>query len=55
MDKVNVEQPQGLEDKDFPNHAYKLNKVLYGLKKILELGMRDLENFLLIVDLTWQD
>lgn len=28
-----VEQHLDFEDKDFPNHVYKLNKALYGLKQ----------------------
>jgi hypothetical protein len=29
---VYVEQPPGFEDLKFPNHIYKLHKMLYGLK-----------------------
>ena len=29
---VYVEQPPGFEDSKYPNHVYKLNKALYGLK-----------------------
>jgi hypothetical protein len=29
---VYVEQPLGFEDPSFPNHVYKLYKVLFGLK-----------------------
>jgi hypothetical protein len=28
-----VEQPSGFKDQAYPNHAYKLHKALYGLKK----------------------
>jgi hypothetical protein len=31
-EEVYVEQPLGFEDKKYPNHVYKLHKVLYGLK-----------------------
>ena len=30
---VYAKQPPGFEDPHFPNHVYKLNKALYGLKK----------------------
>jgi hypothetical protein len=30
--EVYVEQPLGFQDKEYPNHVYKLHKVLYGLK-----------------------
>jgi hypothetical protein len=29
---VYVEQPPDLEGEEYPNHVYKLHKVLYGLK-----------------------
>ena len=32
-EKVYVEQPFGFEDSHHPNHVYKLQKDLYGLKK----------------------
>ena len=31
-DEVYVEQPLGFENFNFPNHVFKLSKVLYGLK-----------------------
>jgi hypothetical protein len=31
-EKIYVEQPPGFEDKDYPNHVYKLHKAFYGLK-----------------------
>jgi hypothetical protein len=31
-EKIYVEQPPGFEDKDYPNHVYKLHKPFYGLK-----------------------
>ena len=31
-EEVYVEQPPGFEDHEYPNHVYKLNKILYGLK-----------------------
>jgi hypothetical protein len=30
-EKVYVEQPPGFEDEEYPNHVYRLHKVLYGL------------------------
>ena len=36
---VYVEQPPSFEDPKYPNHVYKLDKALYGLKLPLELGM----------------
>jgi hypothetical protein len=32
-EEVYVEQPPGFEDKEYPNHTYKLHKMLYGLKQ----------------------
>ena len=37
-----VEQPPSFEDSRYPKHVYRLSKVLYGLKELLELGMRGL-------------
>jgi hypothetical protein len=31
-EEVYVEQPPGFESEEYPNHVYKLHKVLYGLK-----------------------
>jgi hypothetical protein len=32
-EEVYVKQPSGFEDKEYPNHVYKLQKTLYGLKQ----------------------
>jgi hypothetical protein len=32
-EEVYVEQPLGFEDDMYPNHIYKISKVLYGLMK----------------------
>jgi hypothetical protein len=34
-EEVYVEQPSGFEDQEYPNHVYKIQKVLYGLKQAL--------------------
>jgi hypothetical protein len=31
--EVQVKQPSGFEDEEYPNHLYKLYKALYGLKQ----------------------
>jgi hypothetical protein len=31
-EEVYVEQPPGFEDQEYPNHVFKIHKVLYGLK-----------------------
>lgn len=31
-EKVYVEQPKGFEDPKYPNHVYRLKKVIYDLK-----------------------
>jgi hypothetical protein len=35
QEEVYVEQPPGFEDSRFPNHVYKIHKVLYGRKRDL--------------------
>jgi hypothetical protein len=32
-EEVYIEQPPGFEYSEYPNHVYKLSKVLYGLKQ----------------------
>jgi hypothetical protein len=44
-----VEQPPDFESKEYPNHVYKLYKVLCGLKQAPRAGMNDLGIFLLIM------
>jgi hypothetical protein len=42
---VYVEQPSGFEDPRFPNHMYKLHKMLYGLKQPPRACYECLKNF----------
>ena len=35
QEEVRVEQPPDFENSDFPNHVYKLQRTLYGLKQAL--------------------
>ena len=42
-----VEQPPGFEDPKFPNHVYKLHKVLYKLKQALRVWYECLRDFLI--------
>ena len=35
-----VEQPLGFESSIYPHYVFKYNKSLYGLSKLLELGMK---------------
>ena len=44
---VYIEQPAGFEDPKFPNHVYKLQKVLYGLKQEPRAWYECLKEFLL--------
>ena len=44
---VYVEQPPGFEDHKFPNHVYKLQKTLYGLKQEPRAWFECLKEFLL--------
>jgi hypothetical protein len=44
---VYVEQPPGFEDPKFPNHVYKLQKVLYGFKQAPRAWYECLKEFLL--------
>ena len=46
-EKVYVEQPKGFEDLEFPNHVYRLNKALYGLKLALRAWYERLTTYLL--------
>ena len=41
-EEVYIEQPQGYEVKEKEDKVLKLKKVLYGLKKLQELGMLEL-------------
>jgi hypothetical protein len=42
-----VEQPLGFEDKEYPNHMYKLHKVLYGLKQTPRAWYECFKDFLI--------
>ena len=44
---VYVEQPPGFEDPKFPNHVYKLQKALHGLKQAPRAWYECLKEFLL--------
>ncbi|GJW15656.1 retrovirus-related pol polyprotein from transposon TNT 1-94 [Tanacetum coccineum] len=45
--KVFVRQPDRFVDPDFPNHVYRLKKVLYGLKQALRAWYDKLSSFLI--------
>jgi hypothetical protein len=42
-----VEQPPGFEDSEYPNHVYKLSKVLYRLKQSPTAWYQCLRDFLI--------
>jgi hypothetical protein len=46
-EEVNVEQPHGFEDSEYPNHMYKLSKALYGLKQAPRAWYECLRDFLM--------
>jgi hypothetical protein len=46
-EEVYVEQPPDFESEEYPNHVYKLHKVLYGLKKAPRAWYEYLRDFLI--------
>jgi hypothetical protein len=46
-EEVYVEQPPDFEDKEYPNHVYKLHKVLYGPKQATRAWYECLSDFLI--------
>ena len=36
-EEVYMDQPEGFENKDYPNHVYRLKNALYGLKQALRV------------------
>jgi len=46
-EEVYVMQPPGFENNEFPNHIFKLDKVIYGLKQAPRAWYERLSNFLL--------
>jgi hypothetical protein len=46
-EEVYVEQPTGFEDSEYPNHVYKLSKVLYWLKQAPRAWYECLQDFLI--------
>lgn len=51
IEEIYVEESLGVENKDFPTHVFKLNKVVYDLKQAHRAGMIGLANFILVVAL----
>ena len=47
MEEVYVEQPLGIENYLYPNHIFKLEKDLYGLKQALRAWYKSLRKFLI--------
>jgi hypothetical protein len=46
-EEVYVEQPPGFEDDRYPDHVYKISKVLYGLKQDPRAWYECLRDFLI--------
>lgn len=46
-ENVYAEQPPGFENSKFPNHVYKIDKSLYGLKQALRAWYEGLSIFLM--------
>jgi hypothetical protein len=46
-EEVYVEQPSSFESKEYPNHVYRLHKVLYGLKQARRAWYECLSDFLI--------
>jgi hypothetical protein len=46
-EEVYVEQPSGLEDEEYPNHVYKLNKTVYELKQAPRAWYECIRDFLI--------
>ena len=49
-EKVYVEQPKGFEDPKYPNHVYRLKKVIYDLKQAPRTWYKRLTSYLLEKD-----
>ena len=45
--EVFLKQPPGFEDKDFPDHVYRLDKAVYGLKQAPRAWYDTLTDYLL--------
>jgi len=46
-EEVYIMQPLGFENREFPNHVFKLDKALYGLKQAPRAWYKCLSNFLI--------
>jgi hypothetical protein len=46
-EKMYVKQPPGFKDQEYPNHIYKLHKVLYGFKQAPRAWYECLRDFLM--------
>ena len=46
-EEVYMDQPKGFENKDYPNHVYRLKKALYGLKQALRAWYSRLDQYLI--------